>query len=158
MTVRTRFAPSPTGYLHIGGVRTALFNWLMARRHGGQFILRIDDTDEARHVDEAVELIQAGFRWLGMNWDEAQLSVDRMHLIFNRNGKPSIRQHLSNCWETGWAYPCLADPREIELEKDAAKAANQPFVYRAKNRDMSPAEALAILSRTQTGDSLQSSC
>src|SRR5579872_5043221 len=68
--VRTRFAPSPTGYLHIGGVRTALFNWLFARRHGGQFILRIDDTDEQRTVAEALQPILDGFRWLGLEWDE----------------------------------------------------------------------------------------
>ena len=70
MTVRTRFAPSPTGFLHIGGVRTALFNWLLARHHGGQFILRIDDTDQQRHVEDAVALILDGFRWMGMDWDE----------------------------------------------------------------------------------------
>jgi glutamyl-tRNA synthetase len=70
MTVRTRFAPSPTGFLHIGGVRTALFNWLLARHHGGKFILRIDDTDQQRHVEEAVALILDGFRWMGMDWDE----------------------------------------------------------------------------------------
>src|SRR6516165_2545927 len=70
MAVRTRFAPSPTGYLHIGGVRTALFNYLFARRHGGQFILRIDDTDEQRNVAEALAPILHGFRWLGIDWDE----------------------------------------------------------------------------------------
>ncbi len=70
MSVRTRFAPSPTGFLHIGGVRTALFNWLLARHFGGQFLLRIDDTDQQRHVEEAVKLILDGFRWMGMDWDE----------------------------------------------------------------------------------------
>ena len=70
MTVRTRFAPSPTGYLHIGGVRTALFNWLFARQHGGQFILRIDDTDQRRNVDESLQPILDGFTWLGLDWDE----------------------------------------------------------------------------------------
>src|SRR3954462_15360771 len=70
MSVRTRFAPSPTGFLHIGGVRTALFNWLLARHHGGQFVLRIDDTDQERHVEDAVEGILDGFRWIGMDWDE----------------------------------------------------------------------------------------
>src|SRR6266404_4254074 len=70
LMVRTRFAPSPTGYLHIGGVRTALFNWLFARHHGGQFILRIDDTDQQRNVAEALQPILDGFRWLGLHWDE----------------------------------------------------------------------------------------
>ena len=68
--VRTRFAPSPTGFLHIGGVRTALFNWLYARQHGGQFLLRIDDTDAGRNVQEALQPILEGFRWLGIDWDE----------------------------------------------------------------------------------------
>src|SRR5262245_20831371 len=70
MSVRTRFAPSPTGFLHIGGVRPALFNWLPAPPHGGQFVLRIDDTDEQRHVPDALQRILDGFRWLGIDWDE----------------------------------------------------------------------------------------
>ena len=70
MTVRTRFAPSPTGYLHIGGVRTALFNWLLARRLGGQFVLRLDDTDTERNQATALQPILDGFRWLGLPWDE----------------------------------------------------------------------------------------
>src|SRR5260370_42151073 len=68
--VRTRFAPSPTGYLHIGGVRTALFNWLFARKHGGQFLLRIDDTDAGRNVEEALAPILHGLKGVGRNWDE----------------------------------------------------------------------------------------
>ena len=70
MTVRTRFAPSPTGFLHVGGARTALFNWLFARKHGGTFVLRIEDTDEARNTDEAYQVIYDGLRWMGLNWDE----------------------------------------------------------------------------------------
>ncbi|HID23120.1 MAG TPA: glutamate--tRNA ligase, partial [Planctomycetaceae bacterium] len=69
-SVRTRFAPSPTGYMHIGGMRTALFNWLWARHNSGQFVLRIDDTDQQRHVDEAFEPILRAFRWLELDWDE----------------------------------------------------------------------------------------
>ena len=70
MSVRTRFAPSPTGYLHVGGARTALFNWLYARKHGGQFILRIEDTDAARNTEEARQAIFDGMSWLGLDWDE----------------------------------------------------------------------------------------
>ena len=70
MSVRVRFAPSPTGYLHIGGARTALFNWLYARHMGGTFILRVEDTDEARNSQEAVDVILSGLRWMGMDWDE----------------------------------------------------------------------------------------
>ena len=76
MKVRVRFAPSPTGFLHIGGARTALFNWLYARHTGGTFILRIEDTDAARNTQEAVEVILDGLRWLGLDWDEGPLTGD----------------------------------------------------------------------------------
>src|SRR5438552_15565491 len=76
MNVRVRFAPSPTGFLHIGGARTALFNWLYARHTGGTFILRIEDTDAARNSREAVEVILKGLRWLGLDWEEGPISAD----------------------------------------------------------------------------------
>src|SRR5438552_13842085 len=76
MKVRVRFAPSPTGFLHIGGARTALFNWLYARHTGGTFILRIEDTDAARNTQEAVEVILQGLRWLGLDWDEGPITGD----------------------------------------------------------------------------------
>src|SRR3569623_1974373 len=76
MNVRVRFSPSPTGYLHIGGARTALFNWLYARHTGGTFVLRIEDTDTARNTQEAVEVILTGLRWLGLDWDEGPVSGD----------------------------------------------------------------------------------
>src|SRR5262245_16552634 len=76
LPVRVRFAPSPTGHLHIGGARTALFNWLFARHHGGTFILRIEDTDTARNTQAAVEVIFQGLRWLGLNWDEGPQSSE----------------------------------------------------------------------------------
>src|SRR5688572_25048514 len=76
MSVRVRFAPSPTGYLHIGGARTALFNWLYARHTGGTFVLRIEDTDLARNTQEAVEVILTGMRWLGLDWDEGPVTGD----------------------------------------------------------------------------------
>ena len=76
MSVRVRFAPSPTGYLHIGGARTALFNWLYARHTGGKFVLRVEDTDEERNTPEAINVILEGLRWLGMDWDEGPASND----------------------------------------------------------------------------------
>src|SRR5262245_27122042 len=76
MSVRVRFAPSPTGYLHIGGARTALFNWLYARHTGGTFVLRIEDTDTARNTQEAVDVILNGLRWLGLEWDEGPTTGD----------------------------------------------------------------------------------
>ena len=78
MSVRVRFAPSPTGYLHIGGARTALFNWLYARHTGGTFVLRVEDTDDARNTREAVDVILDGLRWLGLDWDEGPVSDDAM--------------------------------------------------------------------------------
>ena len=75
MSVRVRFAPSPTGYLHIGGARTALFNWLYARHTGGKFVLRIEDTDDERNTTEAIKVILKGLRWLGLDWDEGPVAV-----------------------------------------------------------------------------------
>lgn len=144
MTVRTRFAPSPTGYLHIGGVRTALFNWLFARRHGGQFILRIDDTDEARHVEEAVQLILDGFRWLGMNWDEGP-DKGGPHAPYFQSQRSAIYQKaILDLIDAGWAYPCLATPAELETARTAAVKAKTPFVYRGPLRDLPPSESKAI--------------
>jgi glutamyl-tRNA synthetase len=144
MTVRTRFAPSPTGYLHIGGVRTALFNWLLAKRHGGQFILRIDDTDEARHVEEAVRLILDGFRWLGMDWDEGPEVGGPCGPYFQSQRGDKYAQAMTTLLEAGLAYPCMIDPKELDTLRQAALAAKQPFVYRGKTRDLPPDEALAI--------------
>ena len=78
MSLRVRFAPRPTGYLHIGGARTALFNWLYARHTGGSFVLRVEDTDDARNTREAVDVILDGLRWLGLDWDEGPVSGDAM--------------------------------------------------------------------------------
>jgi glutamyl-tRNA synthetase len=150
MTVRTRFAPSPTGYLHIGGVRTALFNWLFAKRHGGQFILRIDDTDATRHVDEAVALILDGFRWLGMTWDEGPEVGGPYEPYFQSQRRALHDKALVALIEAGKAYPCEAKPEELEALREAAKAAKQPFVYRGPARDLSPSEALAIFRERKT--------
>src|ERR1700727_1730968 len=103
-TVRTRFAPSPTGYLHIGGVRTALFNWLFARKHGGQFILRIDDTDQQRNVEEALQPILDGFRWLGIDWDEGA-EVGGPHGPYYQSQKLEAYQAaVRTLVERGFAY------------------------------------------------------
>lgn len=150
MTVRTRFAPSPTGYLHIGGVRTALFNWLLARRHGGQFILRIDDTDQSRHVEEAVELIVSGLRWLGMNWDEGPDVGGEYGPYFQSQRQDKYQEALVQLIEAGLAYPCEASPEELETARAAATAAKQPFVYRGPNREMPADECLAIFREKKT--------
>jgi glutamyl-tRNA synthetase len=144
MTVRTRFAPSPTGYLHIGGVRTALFNWLLARRHGGQFILRIDDTDQSRHVEEAVERIVHGLRWVGLDWDEGPGVGGPYAPYFQSQRLETYERALMALLESGWAYPDRTDPAEIQMARQAAGEAKQSFVYRGTDREMPAREAAAI--------------
>ena len=129
MTVRTRFAPSPTGYLHIGGVRTALFNWLFARQRGGAFILRIDDTDGARNVEEALEPILQGLRWLGIDWDEGP-GVGGPHApYFQSQRSAGHRAAVERLLASGHAYRDFATPAELDEERKEAQAAGRPFLY-----------------------------
>jgi glutamyl-tRNA synthetase len=129
MTVRTRFAPSPTGYLHIGGVRTALFNWLFARQHGGQFILRIDDTDAERNVAGALEPILDGLRWLGIDWDEGP-GVGGPHAPYYQSQRAEGHQAAAaRLLASGHAYRDFAKPDELDEERKAAQAAGRPFLY-----------------------------
>ena len=138
MTVRTRFAPSPTGYLHIGGVRTAIFNWLFARRHGGQFILRIDDTDQQRHREEALEPILHGFRWLGMQWDEGPQVGGPHAPYFQSQRLEKYRVAASQLIDSGHAYPCFCTPEEINVEREASRSAGHPsYRYSGKCRGLS---------------------
>jgi glutamyl-tRNA synthetase len=130
-TVITRFAPSPTGFLHIGGARTALFNWLFARHHGGKFLLRIEDTDRARSTPEATEAIFAGLKWLGLDWDGEAISQ------FSR-----IARHAEVGVEMlarGTAYKCFATKDEIDTFRERAKAAGQPPLFISPWRDADPA-------------------
>lgn len=127
-TVRTRFAPSPTGFLHIGGVRTALFNWLFARHHGGQFVLRIDDTDQQRNVDAALQPILDGFRWLGIDWDEGP-EVGGPHGPYYQSQRADRYQEaVDQLLASGHAYRDYSGD-DYAAEKAAAEAAKQPFVY-----------------------------
>src|SRR5262245_17342610 len=118
--VRTRFAPSPTGYLHIGGVRTALFNWLFARKHGGQFILRIDDTAVGRNKDDALRPIFNGFRWLGMTWDEGA-EVGGPHGPYYQSQKLDRYQSaVQELLDRGLAYWDYSTDKERQAERAAA--------------------------------------
>jgi len=140
MKVRTRFAPSPTGYLHIGGVRTALFNWLFARQHGGQFLLRIDDTDADRNVEAALAPILHGFRWLGIDWDEGP-EVGGPHApYFQSKRGDRYQQAVAKLLEVGAAYRDYATPDELQAEREAAQAAGGAFVYSRKWMAESPAD------------------
>src|SRR5213593_3850335 len=145
MTMRTRFAPSPTGYLHIGGVRTALFNWLLTRRHGGQFILRIDDTDVERNRPEALQPILDGFRWLGITWDEGPEVGGPYGPYFQSQRLDAYRAAANKLVETGQAYPCYRTPEELKAEREAAEKAKKPYVHRGEHRNASPAECKRLL-------------
>ncbi len=127
--VRTRFAPSPTGYLHIGGVRTALFNWLFARRHGGQFLLRIDDTDQARNIEAALAPILHGFRWLGIDWDEGPEVGGPYAPYFQSQRLPRYQAAAERLLESGHAYWDYATTEEIAAEREKAQAEKRPFLY-----------------------------
>jgi glutamyl-tRNA synthetase len=127
--VRTRFAPSPTGYLHIGGVRTALFNWLFARRHGGQFLLRIDDTDQQRNVDAALAPILHGFRWLGIDWDEGPEVGGPYVPYYQSQRLPQYQSAVRTLLEGGFAYRDYGTPEELQAEREQAQAEKRPFLY-----------------------------
>ena len=133
MTVVTRFAPSPTGFLHIGGARTALFNYLYAKHMGGKFLLRIEDTDRQRSTQEAVDAISAGLKWLGLDWDGEAVSQ------FSRAARHAeVAQELL---AKGKAYKCYCTPEELTEMREAAKAAGQPMRYNGLWRDRDPSEA-----------------
>jgi glutamyl-tRNA synthetase len=127
----TRFAPSPTGYLHIGGARTALFNWLYARGRGGRFLLRIEDTDRARSTPEATEAILKGLRWLGLDWDGEPLSQ-----FARRDRHAEVAQEML---ARGSAYKCFSTQEEIETFRATARAAGHSTLFRSPWRDADPA-------------------
>lgn len=130
--VVTRFAPSPTGYLHIGGARTALFNYLFARHHGGKFLLRIEDTDRARSTEPAIEAIFDGLSWLGLAGDEEPV------FQFARAHRHAEVAH--QMLAAGHAYKCFATPEELAELREAQRAARQPMRYDGRWRDRDPAE------------------
>jgi glutamyl-tRNA synthetase len=141
MTVRTRFAPSPTGYLHIGGVRTALFNWLFARQHGGQFLLRIDDTDQQRNIAEALQPILDGFRWLGIDWDEGPEVGGPYAPYFQSQRHDAYRAAAARLLASGHAYRDYATPEELQAERSAAEKDKRSFLYSRKWMAQTDADA-----------------
>ena len=129
----TRFAPSPTGFLHIGGARTALFNWLFARHHGGKALLRIEDTDRKRSTQEAIDAIIDGLDWLGLDWDD--------ETVFQSERGSRHVEVAEKLLEHGFAYKCFATPEELEEMRAAQRAARQPLRYdgRWRHRDATDA-------------------
>ena len=130
MSARTRFAPSPTGFLHIGGVRTALFNWLLARHYGGQFILRIDDTDQQRHVEPAVAMILDGFRWMGMDWDEGPEVGGPHGPYFQSQRSPLYTKAAEALVASGHVYRDYSTDSERAAERQAAEKAKRAYRFR----------------------------
>lgn len=137
MTVRVRIAPSPTGNLHIGTARTAVFNWLFARHQGGQFILRIEDTDLERSKPEYTENILSGLRWLGLNWDEGP--------FFQTQRLDHYRQAIQTLLDKGLAYRCYCTPEELEQMREQQKAANLAPRYDNRHRHLTPDQEAAFI-------------
>jgi len=131
-SVRLRFAPSPTGYPHLGNIRTALFNWLFARHHGGRFILRIEDTDTARKVEGAVEVILDSLRWLGLNWDEGP--------YFQSQRLPIYREIAHKLVDVGHAYLCYCSLERLEAMRQEQAKRKQPPKYDRRCRDLTQNE------------------
>jgi glutamyl-tRNA synthetase len=127
--VRVRFAPSPTGYLHVGGARTALFNYLFARQHGGAFVLRIEDTDQERNVEEALGGILEGLRWLGLRWDEGPEAGGPFEPYFQSQRLPGYADAAARLLEAGKAYRCFCEPEDLKRKREEALARGEPPKY-----------------------------
>lgn len=143
-SVRVRFAPSPTGKLHIGGARTAIYNWAFARANGGTFILRIDDTDPTRSTDENTQIILRAMRWLGLDWDEGP-EVGGDFGPYSQTERLNLyKQTAERLLAEGKAYPCFCTPEQLAADREAAQARKDPFQgYQRRCRDLSPEEAQA---------------
>jgi glutamyl-tRNA synthetase len=148
--VRVRFAPSPTGFQHIGGFRTALFDWLLARHCGGRFLLRIEDTDTARTVPGAVEAIIEGFKWLGLDWDEGPLVGGAYGPYFQTQRRDLYRAHSQRLIASGHAYRCFCSPERLQQVREAFQARNEPPRYDRHCRTLAASERDAHLAN---GDS-----
>ena len=148
-SVVTRFAPSPTGELHLGNARTALFNQLLARRAGGRFLLRIEDTDRERSHDEHTAGLLRDLRWLGIEWDAGPDREDRVGPYSQSQRYAQYAQDLAALERTGAAYPCFCSPLELELSRRAQLAAGNPPRYAGTCRDLSAAERTRRLSAAE---------
>ena len=139
-SVVTRFAPSPTGFLHIGGARTALFNWLYARKHGGKMLLRIEDTDRERSTEEAIAAILDGLKWLELDWDG--------DVIYQFSRAARHREVAEQLLASGKAYRCYATPEELTAMREKARAEGRTRLYDGMWRDRDPSEAPAGMKPT----------
>ena len=138
--VRVRYAPAPTGYLHVGGARTALYDWLFARHHGGTFILRIEDTDRERSTEESVVAIQESLKWLGIDWDEGPGVGGEYGPYLQTERLEIYREVVETLAERGAAYKCFCTPEELEDRRKKALARGEPPGYDGRCRALSEAE------------------
>ena len=137
-TLVTRFAPSPTGPLHVGNARTALFNWLLARAQGGRFVLRLEDTDPERSRPEHAEALQADLRWLGLDWDAGPDSPDEAGPYAQSEREPIYADLYDRLAAAGRTYPCYCTPDELEAERTAQRARGEPPRYSGRCRRLGP--------------------
>jgi len=146
MSIRTRFAPSPTGYLHIGGARTALFSWLYARKHGGVFVLRIEDTDRERSTTESINAILEGMTWLGLEYDEGPL--------YQTNRFDRYHEVIQKLMDEGKAYPCYCSHEELDTMREQQRAAGKKPRYdgRCRHRSGPPPAGVNPVIRFKTPD------
>src|SRR2546422_230503 len=135
-TTRVRFAPSPTGYLHVGNARTALFNWLYARHVGGTFILRIEDTDRARSTNAAIAGVQDTLRWLGLDWDEGPVLQSERSQLY--------RDAVDRLLAAGHAYACYCTDAEVRARNEEARAAGRAPGYDGHCRELTAEERAAL--------------
>src|SRR2546428_3508840 len=142
--VRARFAPSPTGYVHVGNARTALFNWLFARRHGGAFILRIDDTDQERNVEATLAPILHGFHWLGLEWDEGPEKGGPHAPYFQSQRAARYQAAAEELLRRGAAYRDFAKPEEMDAERKTAERDKKPFQYSRRFAAETPEQRAAF--------------
>src|SRR5215472_9176445 len=133
MSLRVRFAPSPTGYLHVGGARTALFNWLLARKQKGVFILRIEDTDRERSTDANTRSILEGLEWLELHWDEGP--------YLQSEGIERHRAMAQRLLEEGRAYRSFLTPAQLEVQRKQAEAEKRPWLRDREGRDLPPEQS-----------------
>ncbi|MBQ3923728.1 MAG: glutamate--tRNA ligase, partial [Spirochaetales bacterium] len=149
MKVRVRYAPSPTGYQHIGGLRTALFNYLYAKASGGDFILRIEDTDRSRYFDGALQDIFDTFNWLGIDYDEGPNKPGANEPYFQSERLELYNKYAHELVEKGWAYKCYCDSERLAKLKEEQEKNKQSFGYDRHCRDLS-AEEIAKLDAAGT--------
>ena len=147
MTVRVRFAPSPTGYLHIGGLRTALYNFLLAKAKGGKFILRIEDTDRERSEKRYEEAQKAALQWAGVNWDEGPKEQSNNYGPYRQSERSSIyERYATQLIDGGMAYYCFCSDEDLAEMKDKAIKENRPPHYDGRYRNYPKAQALQRIS------------